>query len=98
TLRFLLGCRRLLSEPLLLRRAGTPLRLLAVSAWASRHLAGRSPGGAEGSRTPDLVIANDALYQLSYGPDRQAGAGNRRDNGGVSTGRARILGDRRPGR
>ena len=32
------------------------------------------PGGAEGSRTPDLVIANDALYQLSYGPDRQAGA------------------------
>ena len=25
-------------------------------------------GGAEGSRTPDLVIANDALYQLSYGP------------------------------
>jgi hypothetical protein len=25
-------------------------------------------GGAKGSRTPDLVIANDALYQLSYGP------------------------------
>ena len=25
-------------------------------------------GGAEGNRTPDLVIANDALYQLSYGP------------------------------
>lgn len=25
-------------------------------------------GGAEGNRTPGLVIANDALYQLSYGP------------------------------
>lgn len=24
--------------------------------------------GAEGSRTPDLVVANDALYQLSYDP------------------------------
>ena len=55
-------------------------------------------GGAEGSRTPDLVIANDALYQLSYGPDRQAGAGHRSVQGGVSTGRARILGDPRRGR
>ena len=26
-------------------------------------------GGAEGDRTPDLVIANDALSQLSYDPD-----------------------------
>ena len=25
-------------------------------------------GGAKGNRTPDLVIANDALYQLSYRP------------------------------
>ena len=25
-------------------------------------------GGATGDRTPDLVIANDALSQLSYGP------------------------------
>ena len=31
----------------------------------TRHLRG---GGAEGDRTPDLVIANDALSQLSYGP------------------------------
>ena len=31
---------------------------------------GMSPGGGggEGNRTPDLVIANDALSQLSYGP------------------------------
>ena len=28
----------------------------------------RGFGGAEGDRTPDLVIANDALSQLSYGP------------------------------
>ena len=26
------------------------------------------PGGAERDRTADLVIANDALSQLSYGP------------------------------
>lgn len=25
-------------------------------------------GGAEGNRTPDLLIANEALYQLSYSP------------------------------
>ena len=29
---------------------------------------GNGNGGAEGDRTPDLVIANDALSQLSYGP------------------------------
>jgi hypothetical protein len=28
-------------------------------------------GGAEGSRTPDLLIANEALYQLSYDPSRR---------------------------
>ena len=25
-------------------------------------------GGAEGARTPDLLIANETLYQLSYDP------------------------------
>jgi YggT family protein len=30
---------------------------------------GSVSGGAEGNRTPDLVIANDALYQLSYSPN-----------------------------
>ena len=29
-------------------------------------------GGAEGSRTPDLLIANETLYQLSYDPIQQA--------------------------
>ena len=28
-------------------------------------------GGAEGSRTPDLLIANETLYQLSYDPSEQ---------------------------
>ncbi len=28
-------------------------------------------GGAEGSRTPDLLIANETLYQLSYDPIQQ---------------------------
>ena len=31
-------------------------------------MAYKSDGGAEGDRTPDLVIANDALSQLSYCP------------------------------
>ena len=31
---------------------------------------GKVSGGAGGNRTPDLVIANDALSQLSYGPIR----------------------------
>ena len=26
-------------------------------------------GGVEGSRTPDLLIANETLYQLSYDPN-----------------------------
>ena len=26
-------------------------------------------GGAEGIRTPDLLIANETLYQLSYAPN-----------------------------
>ncbi len=29
-------------------------------------------GGAEGSRTPDLLIANETLCQLSYDPDQFA--------------------------
>ena len=31
----------------------------------------RRPGGAEGGRTPDLLIANEALSQLSYGPAKK---------------------------
>ena len=30
-------------------------------------------GGAEGDRTPDLLIANEALSQLSYGPATSPG-------------------------
>ena len=29
---------------------------------------GTGDGGAEGNRTPDLLIANEALSQLSYSP------------------------------
>src|SRR5436190_23630397 len=33
---------------------------------------GRTPiGGPEGNRTPDLLAASQALYQLSYGPRRE---------------------------
>ena len=31
----------------------------------------KKDGGAEGSRTPDLLIANETLYQLSYDPTTQ---------------------------
>ncbi len=34
-------------------------------------------GGAEGNRTPDLLIANEALSHLSYGPPRPAGQNHR---------------------
>ena len=34
----------------------------------------RTPvGGGEGIRTPDLLVANEALYQLSYTPNRGHG-------------------------
>ncbi|MEN9545423.1 MAG: hypothetical protein RLZZ34_340 [Verrucomicrobiota bacterium] len=35
------------------------------SKTATQDLGG---GGAEGIRTPDLLIANETLYQLSYDP------------------------------
>src|SRR5690606_11785622 len=38
--------------------------------------------GAEESRTPDLIIANDALYQLSYRPGRPAAAPGEPRRGG----------------
>ena len=51
-----LKCLILLAEPLWFQRIGTQI------------LGGWTDGGAEGNRTPDLIIANDALYQLSYSP------------------------------
>src|SRR5262249_13952809 len=38
----------------------------------SGQLRPRAIGGAEGGRTPDLLIANEALSQLSYGPAKNA--------------------------
>src|SRR4029077_3736996 len=43
-----------------------------VTAGQNDHSADhRRPGGAEGGRTPDLLIANEALSQLSYGPAKK---------------------------
>ncbi len=39
-------------------------------------------GGAEGSRTPDLLIANETLYQLSYDPIHRIRRMLGRDTGG----------------
>ncbi|KAJ8137002.1 hypothetical protein OY671_009785, partial [Metschnikowia pulcherrima] len=36
--------------------------------WSPDKRSVKNTGGAEGDRTPDLVIANDALSQSSYGP------------------------------
>src|SRR5688572_17451654 len=49
---------------------------LPSSGWSERHrtrsgqivLLDDRDGGAMGSRTPDLLIANETLYQLSYDP------------------------------
>ena len=38
-------------------------------------------GGDEESRTPDLLLAKQALYQLSYGPLRDRSAARRTGEG-----------------
>ena len=40
----------------------------AVVATKRQSLMKRNGGGAEGNRTPDLLIANEALSHLSYSP------------------------------
>ena len=40
--------------------------------YGAVHGCFRSDGGAEGDRTPDLLIANEALSQLSYSPPPEA--------------------------
>ena len=72
----------------LLKKAAARLREshadLAVG-WVLLANKGRI-GGAEGSRTPDLRIANATLSQLSYGPtricDHRARVDGRGDAGG----------------
>ena len=41
-------------------------------------LRSRDPGGARRSRTDDILLAKQALYQLSYGPVPENGAKPRR--------------------
>jgi hypothetical protein len=49
----------------------------AMSAYVSRvHVAGRASGAARGIRTPDPIITNDVLYQLSYCGMRARSAGS----------------------
>src|SRR5579863_6381174 len=45
----------------------------AQSGARPTNTSNRGPGGAEGNRTPDLLIANEALYHLSYGPREDPG-------------------------
>ena len=43
------------------------MKKVRISADLKRKRSGLD-GGAEGIRTPDLLIANETLYQLSYDP------------------------------
>ena len=58
-----------LSDDRVMTRADVGSRRAALFAYNILILITKS-GGAEGDRTPDLRIANAALSQLSYGPDR----------------------------
>ena len=49
--------------------AGVLLKCQIPKALAPRNGWEKEFGGAEGSRTPDLLIANETLYQLSYTPE-----------------------------
>jgi hypothetical protein len=47
-----------------------------------RHVAHSRPGGARRDRTDDLLLAKQALSQLSYGPIQVLGSGIRRQKAG----------------
>src|ERR1700759_804 len=67
---------------------------------SGRSYGGEAPGGAapprpsprqsgaEGARTPDLLAASEALFQLSYSPGWERGTLPRRALGGVALGAA----------
>ena len=51
------------------------MRSLSVRLWQARRRGSLSPRkretGGKGIRTPDLLIANETLYQLSYTPKEE---------------------------
>src|SRR6516162_801442 len=53
-------------DPIVVTRWSPDARRRGIPMDTAQLLAGS--GGAEGGRTPDLLIANEALSQLSYGP------------------------------
>src|SRR5262245_14915587 len=57
------------SKPAFAKASAGSLRIRWL---ASRSGGAAKAGGAEGNRTPDLLIANEALSQLSYGPKIEA--------------------------
>ncbi len=64
---------RVVSHATLCQHGQTPLTrvdllLLDVVTSGFHFVSHLQNGGAEGSRTPDLLIANETLYQLSYDP------------------------------
>ena len=47
--------------------------------FTSNQIYEEKSGGAMEDRTPDLRVANAALYQLSYDPNRNSAAAPRRE-------------------
>ena len=69
------------STPALSRRCSNQLSYATI----------RVSGGAGRSRTDDILLAKQALYQLSYGPG--SGPGRRRAGRPVETGSLSLLSD-----
>src|SRR5215831_4861094 len=57
-------------DPIVVTTWSADARRRGIPRGTAQLLAGS--GGAEGGRTPDLLIANEALSQLSYGPAKNA--------------------------
>jgi hypothetical protein len=67
---------------------------------AFTQVSGVSSGGAEGIRTPDLLIANETRYQLRHSPGRRSGSrrnGSTEPNPSTRSGGAETLRRSPPG-
>ncbi len=67
-------------------RSGSSLELKPVCRHERSEVDRTTGSGARGIRTPDILLAKQALYQLSYGPDKRVLS--TRDVRGGGTGRS----------
>ncbi len=76
------GSPRIVRSSITIRRAVTMAALVFTTAKKLEPIQGKAPhatrlstrisGGAEGIRTPDLLIANETRYQLRHSPGKHA--------------------------